>query len=317
MQLNAITRKSAFMAIILLVMMLVAVALRYCFTPFAMELADSAFRERIVSLVVAMMIFFGVGIIEGKVLVRSGLSSNFCALPMPLYGVLACGVFLSPQTLTTAAASLCFALAMLLLLRSLHRAGEKDSVLFFSMLLGITVLLYPPCIVLAAVIPVAVFTLALSVRQTILMIIGYLTPLLGASYVMWYRGDSILEFGRNLINALMSSRMDAVEEIPYVAIVIVALVTVVLVWGGIFAAVRPDKMFHLARVRRSLYLFLWVSLVSMTMLLLPSCDLSVCAIVAVPISILLSFVLSILPNNHSTIAYWIILALFVLHLFVE
>ena len=35
MQLNAITRKSAFMAIILLVMMLVAVALRYCFTPFA------------------------------------------------------------------------------------------------------------------------------------------------------------------------------------------------------------------------------------------------------------------------------------------
>lgn len=316
MQLNAITRKSAFIAIILLVAMLVAVTLRYCYAPFALELANSAFRERIVSLIVAMFIFLGVGIIEGKVLLRSGLTSNFCALPIPLYGVLACGIVLPPHALSAAIASLCFALAIHLLIRSLHRAGEKESIFFASMLLGATVLLYPPCIVLLAVIPIAVLTLALSARQAVLMVIGYAMPLLGASYVMWYRGDSILEFSRNLINALMLSQMDVVEEVPYVSIAMVVIVAVLLLWGGIYAAIRPNKIFMLARVRHSLYFFLWITLVSLMMLLFPSCDLSMCAVTAVPVAILLSLVLSLLPNNHSTISYWIVLALFALHLFV-
>ena len=134
---------------------------------------------------------------------------------------------------------------------------------------------------------------------------------------MWYRGDDFLQLGRNFVEALSTPQMGDIANIPYLSIVLVSVVAVVLIWGGVYAVVRPDKMFMLVRVRRALYLFLWVSFLSMTMLLLPSCNLSVCAIIAVPVTILLSFVLSLLPNNHSTIAYWLLLALFVLHLFVE
>lgn len=316
MQLNAITRKSALMAILLLIAILVAAVVRYSLAPFEVELADSPFRGRIVSLVLATLIFVYSGVIAGKMLPRSGLCKAYSTLPIPIYGVLACGVVFAPAALSTAVASLCFAVALHLLLRSLHNAGEKDSVFFASLLLGSMVLLSPPCLVLALVIPIAIVVLALSFRQALLMLVGYMLPLLGASYVVWYRGDELLDFGRNLRSALLSSQMAPIENIPYLSIVLAALVVVLLIWGLVYATIRPDKMFLLARVRRALHFFVWVTLLSLFILFIPSCNLSVGAIIAVPVTILLSFVLGVLPNNHSTVAYWVLLALFVAHLFV-
>lgn len=316
MQLTAITRKSALMAILLLVVILVAAALRSRLAPFAVELANSEYSERVVSLVVSMIILFAAGIVEGKMLPRSGLSKGYCTLPIPIYGILACGLFVAPNIMITAIASFSFAMAIYLLLRSLHHAGEKDSVFFAAMLLGGMVLLYPPCVVLAGVIPIAIFTLALSPRQMLLMAVGYLLPIFGASYIMWYLGGEFLDLSKNIAQALMLSRMDAIAQIPYAAILIVVAVVAMLLWGAVYAIARPDKMFLLTRVRRSLYLFVWVTLLSATILLFPSCDLSAAAIIAVPLTILLCFVLNLLPNNHATIAYWVLLGLFVLHLFV-
>ncbi len=316
MQLNAVTRKSALLAIMLLVAILVAAAIRSSLFPFEVELADSEFRGRIISQILAIVLFLCCGIVDGKILPRSGLNKGYCTLPMPLYGILACGVFVAPDALHAAIASLNFAIALYLLLRSLHNADEKDSVFFASILLGIAPLLCPPCVILVGVIPLSIFILALSARQIVLMIVGYLLPLLGASYIVWYKGGEIYEFGQNLYSALMLPQMSSIANIPYIAIALVATIVAVLLWGGVYAIIRPDKMFLLSRVRRALHLFLWVSLLSLGMFFMPAYNLSVCAVVAVPIAILLSFVLCILPNNHSTIAYWVLLLLFVLHLFV-
>lgn len=316
MQLNAITRKSALMAILLLVAILVAAAVRYALAPNVVELANSPFRERTISLVLAMFLFFGGGFLAGKMLPRSGLSKGYCALPIPLYGVLACGIFLPPNTLAAASAALLLAWSLYLLSRSLHNAGEKDSVFFASIMLGAMVLIYPPCVVFVAVIPLAIFILALSLRQAILMIVGYLMPLFATSYVMWYRGGEFWDLTRNIFDALGTQQMSEISTFPYLATAMVVVVVALLLWGTVYAVARPDKMFSLTRVRRSLHLFVWLFAVSLSMLFIPSVDLSAIALVAVPTTILLSFVLSLLPNNQSTIAYWVLLLLFVVHLVV-
>lgn len=317
MQLSAITRKSALSAILLLVAILLAAALRARLAPFGVELSDSAYPDRLFSFVLAMVLFLCGGFVEGKMLPRSGLSKSYCTLPIPLYGVLVCGVVLSPDTLLAAAVSFCFAVAIYLLLRSLHSAGEKDSVFFASILLGVMVLLYPPSIVLVAVIPLSVFIMALSLRQALIMVVGYALPLLTASYAVWYGGDDMLQFGRNLISALSIQGMGEIVQIPYLSITIIVAVAAILVWGAVYVVLRPDKRFMMVRVRRSLNLFVWILLLTLSMLFLSSCDLIVVAIIAVPLTILLSFVLDAMPNNQSTIAYWVLLALFVLHLFIE
>lgn len=316
MQLNVITRKSAMMAILLLVAVAVASVMRYTHTPFEVELANGISSGGTLQLVFATIMLIYCGIIEGKMFSRSGLGVAYSTLSIPIYGVLACGVFVAPNLLTAAAASLCFAVALYLLLRSLHNADEKDSVFFAAILLGITVLLYPPCVVLVAVLPIVIFTLALSLRQSMIMIVGYVLPLLVASYVTWYGGKPLLHFGQSLADSLLVPQMSAIGELPYVAIALVATIVVTLLWGAVYSMVRPSKAFVLTRVRRALHLFLWVFVLSLTMLLIPACDLSACAIIAVPATILLSYVLGFLPNNPSAIAYWILLALFAAHLFV-
>ena len=315
MQLNAITGKSAIMAILLLVTIVVAAVVRYSVAPFEMEISNGGSSSGTVSIIVAVFLFLFCGFIEGKMLLRSGLSNSYCTLPMPIYGVLACGVFIAPDMVATAAASCCFAIALHLLLRSLHNAEEKDSVFFASILLGATALLYPPCVVLVAVIPIAIFTLALTLRQSILMFVGYSLPLFAASYVVWYGGVEYAYFWQEFYESLLLAQMTTVAHIPYVAIALVAFVAVILLGGAVYTMARPNKIFMLTRVRRSLYLFLFVMFVSLMMVFVPACDLSAFAIIAVPTTVLLSFVFGVLPNNISTIGYWILLVVFFIHLF--
>ena len=168
MHLTVITRKSALAAILLLVVILVATALRSRLAPFGVELADSEYHERVISLVLAMLLLFGVGIVEGRIFPRSGLNKGYCAMPIAIYGVLSCGIFVAPNLLPVAVVSLCFAVAIYLLLRSLHSAGEKDSVFFASLLLGATTLLYPPAVVLVGVIPLAILARVLPVHGEII-----------------------------------------------------------------------------------------------------------------------------------------------------
>lgn len=316
MQLNVITRKSAMMAILLMMIIIIGSVVRRALSPFELEVAYDVSYDGVWATVLAVITFIYCGVVEGKMFVRSGLSGAYSTLPMPIYGVLACGVFVGANLLATAAASLCFAMALFLLLRSLHNAEEKDSVFFASILLGMTLLLYPPCVVLATVIPIAVFVLALSLRQSMLMIAGFVLPTLVASYITWYGGKPFLGFGRELVASLLAPQAVQVGSLPYAAIAIVVAVVAILLWGVVYSVVRPSKAFVLARIRRALHLFFFVFLLSLTMLLLPACNLSACAIVAVPATMLLSYVLGLLPNNHSAIAYWVVLALFVAHLFV-
>lgn len=317
MQLRAFTQKSALAAIMLLVVILIATAIRSQVNPFELEIANSAYFERTISIIIATFTLFCVGIITGKIFPRSGLNKSYSTLPIPIYGILASGIFISPHTLSTAVVSLCFALAIYLLLRSLHSAGEKDSLFFASLLLGFMVLLYPPCIVFIGILIPAIFLLAISPRQIIVVVAGYLLPVFCASYYMWYIGDDFWALGRNIAEYLLTPRMGVIEQIPYMGVVMICAVTALLIGGLIFSIIRPDKMFMLARVRRALSLFVWILLTTLAILAFPACDLTLLALLAVPVSILLSFVLGILPTTQSTIAYWVLLLIFTIHLFVE
>ncbi len=317
MQLNALTRKSAMSALMLLVVILVATMIRRAHAPFSVEMANCPDGEGAMNLILAAAIFFIGGFSVGKTAPRSVLHNSFCTLSIPLYGLLSCGIFVATNTPTAAIVSVCFAMSLLLLLRSLHNAGEKDSVFFASMLLAAIVPLFPPAIVLVALLPLAIFILALSMRQVLLMIVGYLLPLLAVSYIQWYMGHDIDYTIRTTIEALSTPQIGATTTIPYAAITLVAASVIILLWGSFYASIQTEKMLRVARRRRSLLLFVCATLIPLTMLFFPACDLTLFALLAAPLATLLAFALDVLPKSQSAIAYWLLLAIFVVHLFVE
>lgn len=314
MHLNALSRKSTVVALVVLVVMVVAAVFRRATAPFAIEIADG---EVVVvwRVVVAAILFVVCGAVGGKTLSQTGLTSGYSSLPIPIYALLACGIFMASDMLLAAILSSLFTAAVYLLLRSINSAGEKDSLFFAAALLGAMVPLYPPSIVLAALLPLSMLLLALSVRQVVIMIVGYVLPPLAAAYVTWYGGAEFGAIFRDIFTDLVTPQMGAITQIPYVALAMVATIFAVLIWGTVYITFNPGKLSRVTRARRSLHLFVWTTLVVLTMLFFPSRDLTIFSLLAVPTSILLSFMLGVLPNNPSTISYWILLALFVVHLF--
>lgn len=315
MQLTALSRKSAVMAMILLAVIVVTALCRRVFAPFQMEGADSVEGVTLLNVIISGAILFGCAVINGKSHMRSGLTNGYSALSMPIFGILSCGIFVASDTLTAAITSLCLAVAVFLLLRSLRSSEEKDSIFFAAMLLGVMVLLYPPAAVFVVMLPLLVFILVLSVKQIVMLVVAYFMPFLAASYVKWYMGYDLLSVAEGIYTSLKTYQMGAITQLPYLAIAIASVVLIILIWGGVHSIFRGNKMIRMARDRRAMHLFIWMTVIALTMFAIPGWDLTAFAVVAVPLSVLLAFVLGLLPETPSTIAYWVLILLFAVHLF--
>lgn len=317
MQVDALTRKSSLLAMLLLLILGVATLVRTQLLPYGAEVAVSPFFERTASYVVALLITLAGGLVMGRVFLQSGLSKGFCTLPIPIYGVLLCGIFVSPNLLEYVLSSFCFAFAVQLLMRSLNYPDEKNSIFFGSIFLGIVPLLLPQGAVMVVILPVMVLLFALSLRQVVIMVAGYALPLLFASYFSWYIGGDILSVAEWIWQGIVTPKAELFSSIPIVACVLVGYISLLLLVGGIYLLIKGDKMFLLSRVKRALHIMIFIFAVMVATLALPSADISLLAIIAVPTTVLLSLILSLLPRGISTLAYWALLALTILHLFIE
>ena len=315
MQLTALSRKSAVVALVVLAVMIFAAMNRRLLVTFQMEHANGGVPLTVATLIFAGVILFAGGVIVGRSHIRSGLTNGFSGLSMPLFAIISCGVFVAADILMASITALCFSLAIFLLLRSLRSPDEKDSIFFAAMLLGVMVLLYPPTIVLFLMLPLLVFILVLSMRQVVMLLVAYFMPFLTVSYIKWYMGYDFGLVGLDVITDIKMPQMGAITELPIIAVAMGSLVLFMLLAGALHSFFRGNKMIRMARDRRAVHLFIWMSIVSLAMLLIPGCDLAILPIIAVPLSVLLAFILGFLPDNLSTIAYWVLVALFVLHLF--
>ena len=186
-----------------------------------------------------------------------------------------------------------------------------------AFLLGVLPLIEPSCILLAAIILVVALFFTISFRKIVAMVAGWVLPIAAASYVMWYRGDSIFALAVNMWQDITTSTYATIAHIPYGAIILAVTALAILGWGFIYLTVKRSEALILVRIRRQLRFFAATSIIALAMLLLPDRSLTTAAIVASPLAILLSFILSATPTNSSTIAYWTLLAITVVHLFVE
>ena len=317
MQVDALTRKSSLPAILLFLLIVVGALIRATNNPLGVEVAEFAFRERTISFILAAMVLCATSLVVGRLFMRTELSKSFCTLPIPVFGVLAYGIAVPPHLLTSSVAALLFALALLLLCQSIGNADERNSIFVGALLLGAMPLLNPSYITLVATLPLVALLFTLSARQIFIMVVGYLLPLFTASYVVWYGGGEITDVAENIIGRL-STHLDLSSEVtPFGAIVLTAWCAVIALWGIIYSIIKPNKMFLVARVRRTLYLFLLLALLLAATLFAPCCGLSILPVFGVVGAVLISFALSLLPTRESTIAYWILLVLFVVHLFFE
>lgn len=319
MRITSITRQSGLLATSLLLLTVVAEHLRMMSaTPHAMEVVGSVSSPSWGKSAATTIIFVITGILVGRTATKSGIFRNFCTLPIPIFGVAACGMFVSPDMFATSAAAMCAAGGMSLFIRTLSRPNDKSPVFFGSMLFGITVLLYPPCIVFAALLPFMALVSFQSWRKIVIAAVGYLLPFAAASYIGWYAGGGILDGAYSIAEWFVPFGYTPVyspvrEGFPIMAAAIAAIMLSLAVAEIILR--RIDKGTTLVKADKSAQIVSAVMVLAVAAFAVPRCTVAIMPVIAVPTAILAGAALDRIKTETSTVIYWILLSLTAIHLF--
>lgn len=319
MRITSITRQSGLLATSLLLLTVVAEHLRMMSaTPHAMEVVGSVSSPSWGKSAATTIILVITGILVGRTATKSGIFRNFCTLPIPIFGVAACGMFVSPDMFATSAAAMCAAGGLSLFIRTLSRPNDKSPVFFGSMLFGITVLLYPPCIVFAALLPFMALVSFQSWRKIVIAAVGYLLPFAAVSYIGWYAGDGILDGAYSIAEwfvpfGYVPVHSSVREGFPIMSAAIAAILLSLAVAEIILR--RIDKGTTLVKADKSAQIVSAVMVLAVAAFAVPRCTVAIMPVIAVPTAILAGAALDRIKTETSTVIYWILLSLTAIHLF--
>lgn len=154
-------------------------------------------------LAAGFMILFS-GMCTGRIAIRYNLYGVSTCLPIPLYAVIACGIFSGGNYLTAFAASMLLALATKNYCRSYCNGYGFDAIFRASLYLGLLPLVYAPATPLALILPLAILLFRRTFREVVVAVAGLILPILAACYVSWGAGEEFTAPVATLADTLVS-----------------------------------------------------------------------------------------------------------------
>lgn len=315
MQPVSVTRQSGFMAMLLLLAILAASYARMSLSQYAVEAAESPFAPHPLGIVAAALMSCCAAMAACRTAITAGILKNFDTTAIPLFGIVAVGIYATPYAVEAAAASLCVSVAVLLLVRNIPRPDEKASVFLGAMLLSAAALACPPAITMSLLIPIAIVILPLSPSQCILALTGWMLPPLAASYVNWYAGAEFGAVASNMWEMLRNGHDTGFAQFPFSAAALVAALAAILAAAPFVGDAGKSKM--LIRERKAMNIVVAALILSLAAFAIPGCGVGMLQVAACPAAILAATSLSKMGRKVSNPIYWALLALFVIHLFTE
>ena len=195
-------------------------------------------------LAAGFMILF-TGMCTGRIAIRYNLYGVSTCLPIPLYAVVACGIFSGGNYLTAFAASMLLALAAKNYCRSYCNGYGFDAIFRASLYLGLLPLVYAPATPLVLILPLAILLFKRTFREAVVAAAGLILPLLTACYVSWGSGA---EFTAPLVTVGQS----AIEGMPLQLFLDIPLPALVMA-GGIVLLDLTALFFFLADIYAAAY----------------------------------------------------------------
>ncbi|MBO5771080.1 MAG: hypothetical protein J6R09_00395 [Alistipes sp.] len=312
----SLTRHSSIFATLFLLGVVVVSILRFLYAPFAIELADYGYMPVWREALLAALLFVVTGLVVGRTTVKIGAFSSFCTLPIALFAVVACGLYLSPNLLASAATALLTAVGILFMIRVQNEFGNREGLFWASLAFSTAAMIYPPLATFILILPIAILTLSLNLRQSIVAVVGFLLPFALYSYIVWYAGGNIDDVARHLWSEITTPRaLVSLDALPYVASAISAILLLSLAVGMVL--LRGVRYTMLAGPRKLMWFEVVMSLLSIASLALPGATVASLPVIAVSLAVVVAYALDNVGSRTGSLLYWLLLLAMVAHLFVE
>ncbi|WP_295938399.1 hypothetical protein [uncultured Alistipes sp.] len=226
------------------------------------------------------------GMCIGRIGIRYNLYTVSSCLPIPLYAVIACGIFIGEYYLMAFTASMLFALAIKNYCRSFCSGYGFDASFRASFYLGLLPLVYAPSMPLVLIMPLALLLFQRTLREVVVSTAGLLLPVLTACYVSWGMGNGFTEPLFALYNATIAgSPLQLFSNIPMPSLAMLAGV-VLLSLTAVFFFLTD---FYAAGTKSRFILIFIIGVLTLTLALLfcPAATPEVFSLLAVPAATLI------------------------------
>lgn len=283
-------------------------------TPLAVWLSSWQGSYPILSAVLSSLLLFLEALMIARIGTRHGLYSGGSLIAMPLYALLAVGLFMPADSLVGVVAALLFVRALRNLSASMRNGLSFTPLFRGALYLGTLPLLLPPAVLL---LPLGVIALALfkrTLREGIVLLVGLLLPLFAASYLAWAFGEAFEAPVRQIATILH----DGSALHLFRGASPIFIVQLMLLFSASLCALfyfQSSRYHSSSKARAILTLFSWSYLLSVGMLLLPGASFNLFMLIAVSTTLLLPYLFVRLRPLFANLLYVALLLCFFVRLF--
>lgn len=285
--------------------------------PLARFLGTFSAAWPVAAVVMAAAVAVAAGVVVGHMCTTLEIYSVKSFLPMPLYGVFACGIFISSNPLAASAASLMTALALMYLCFGYLSDRSLTMMLYAGLSLGVIPLLEcsaTPWVLFAVVAAIPLFSLSL--REITVLTAALLFVPAAVCYISWACGGEFSEPLKMLLAGI--AEPSGIDTFGRDAAAALALCGVgAFIMGGSVFVFIDNRFAVAAKPRRILIYILLLATSCSALLFLPSSTPALFAVIAVPSSAVMPILFTGLGAKDAVRLYILLFATLALHLFFE
>jgi hypothetical protein len=251
----------------------------------------------------------------GRATSAFGLYKTRTTITIPLYAIVACGIFIASDSLAVVV-SVYFVGQMMRYLCGVYVRGTDLNYAFYAgICAALSPLFYAPVLPILLLVPIAMAMFGLSWREIVVMVAGLLLPLSTLCYVGWLCGDEFISPATAFADAVIApshytlwASESVVALMQMGVLLFLVCCGVVSFWGDTHSvAVRP----------RTIIVFYIISfIISCTAFAMPSATAGLLMLVALPAAVLMPIVLLRLGDRISNLVVIALVLLMILHLFI-
>ncbi len=323
----SIVRQTPAASILLMLLLVAGAFLRFALAPYEDELIGGATAlpgalvdsfqsgHPVWARILSAIILAANGVTLGKMTTALSLYPTRSTISIPLYAIVACGLFIATNSLSVALAAY-FATQMLRYLCGGYVHGTDLNYAFYAALCaGTAPLFYAPDILLVVLLPIAVLMFGFSWREVVVAVVGLLLPLATTCYIGWLCGEALLAPAIGLFDAVATSA----DYTPWGSESVVALAMMGLLLFGALCGIATffgDKRSVGVRPRTILAFHIVLLITACAAFALPSATTGLFTTLALPISVLFPVMLLRVRNEVSNLMVLLLVVLMIVHFFI-
>lgn len=322
----SVGKQTPVMALVALVVIVTAAYVRFAVAPFDNEIRGarvlpllgeylSSVQNALPgwSLAVSAVLTVAAGIVIGQMGGRFSLYPSQTFLSMPIFGIIACGIFIPADTLAASVTTLLAAMALRFLCRSYLRERDLSAMLYAGLCIGMMLLLSPAGVVYVIAALSAIFILSFSARELFVLLIAMLLPAGACCYAVWAFGGEFFAPVIRLREALFAeSGVETFGDEAVTALVLCGLIGFAFFFSMLLFL--ANRFMVSVKSRGILIYNVVLALLSLTLPVLPSSTPADFSVAAVPMSVIMPVLFIREEKRLSAVLYLSLWAVFVLHL---